>query len=293
MFIQLDRVSKRYGEKVVISDVSLQIHQGECLVLMGDNGSGKTTLLRLLAGLIYPTEGEVLRKIPGGTKKTLNRKTGYAIDRLPVTNFTAMEYLLAMGLMQGLSKKEIQYQTDKWFELFGLIEDKNEQIASYSKGMRQKVNIMQSLLGDPELLLLDEPLSGLDRNSQRNLIQLLLEYKKTKMTLVCASHEPYIVSELADRVAEMQRGKLIRLLQPEEIVTIDTTLVRVTNLSEAEAKLLSTAEGIIELSIQNTQSKKEAEPELAIIMHSSHSDLLLAHILAQGGSIQSVTKEEK
>ncbi|MBD7967310.1 ATP-binding cassette domain-containing protein [Paenibacillus gallinarum] len=290
MVIQLDEVSKRYGEKVVISDVSLQINQGECLVLMGDNGSGKTTLLRLLAGLIYPTEGKVLRKITGGTKKTLIRRTGYAIDRLPVTNFTAEDYLLAMGLMQGLSKKETLYQTGVWFELFGLMEDKNELIASYSKGMRQKVNIMQSLLGDPELLLLDEPLSGLDRNSQKNLIQLLSEYKKTKMTLVCASHEQLIVSELADRVVEMHRGKLIRLLQPEEIVTVDTTLVRVTNLSEADAKILSTAEGIIELS---TQSKKEAEPEITIIMHSSHSDILLAQILAKGGSIQSVTREEK
>lgn len=290
MFIQLEQVSKRYGEKGVISDVSLQIDQGECLVLMGHNGSGKTTLLRLLAGLIYPTEGKVLRRITGGNKKTSARRTGYAIDRLPTAKFTAEDYLLAMGLVQGLSKKDILYQTGMWFELFGLMEDKNELIVSYSKGMRQKVNIMQSLLGDPELLLLDEPLSGLDRNSQKNLIQLLLEHKKRKMTLVCASHEHLIVSELADRVVELQRGKLIRMLQPEEIVTADTVVVRVTNLSEAAAKGLSTADGIIEL---RTQSKKEAEPEVTIIMHSDHSDTLLAHILAKGGSIQSVTREEK
>lgn len=290
MIIQLDEVSKRYGEKVVISDVSLQIDQGECLVLMGHNGSGKTTLLRLLAGLIYPTEGKVQRRITGGNKMTSARRTGYAIDRLPVTNFTAEDYLLAMGAIQGLNKKDILYQTGMWFDLFGLMEDKNEQIISYSKGMRQKVNIMQSLLGDPELLLLDEPLSGLDRKSQKNLIQLLSEYKKKKMTLVCASHEHLIVSELADRVVELERGKLMRMLQPEEIVTVDTVVVRVTNLSEAAAKGLSTAEGIIELS---AQLKKEAEPEVTIIMHSSHSDILLAHILAEGGSIQSVIREQK
>ncbi len=232
----------------------------------------------------------MLRTITEGNKKTSARKTGYAIDRLPVTNFTAEDYLLAMGAMQGLSKKDILYQTGMWFELFGLTEDKNELIASYSKGMRQKVNIMQSLLGDPELLLLDEPLSGLDRNSQKNLIELLSAYKKTKMTLVFASHEHLIVSKLADRVVELERGKLMRMLQPEEIVTFDTVVVRVTNLSEADAKVISTAEGIIELS---RQSKKEAEPEVTIIMHGSHSDILLAHILAKGGSIQSVIREGK
>lgn len=289
MLIQLEQVSKRYGEKEVISNVSLQIDEGECLVLMGHNGSGKTTLLRLLADLIHPTEGKVLREITGDTKKTLRRRTGYAIDRLPVTNFTAEDYLLAMGTIQGLSKKEILHQTGMWFELFGLTEDRKELIVSYSKGMRQKINIMQSLLGAPELLLLDEPLSGLDRNSQKNLIQLLSDHKKRKMTLVCASHEPLIVSELADRVVELQRGQLKQILQPEEIITMDTVVVRVRNLSEAAAKDLSTAEGIIEFS---TQSKKEAEPEVTIIMHSDYSDTLLAHILAKGGAIHSVTREE-
>ncbi|WP_211745863.1 ABC transporter ATP-binding protein [Paenibacillus sp. Marseille-Q4541] len=286
--IRLENVCKSFGEKHVISDVSLQIEQGECAVLMGHNGSGKSTLLRLLAGLIYPTQGRILRQAAQGKEKSFNRETGYAIDRLPWVHFTAEEYLLAMGYIQGLDKKTILTQTNTWFELFGLMEDRNQPLASYSKGMKQKVNVMQSLLGNPELVLLDEPLSGLDRKSQKQLIQLLFEHKKRGTTLVCASHETLIIQELADNVVELQRGNLMRIVNSEEIVTEDSrVVVQVINLSEAMLKNLTTYEGVIELSAQTIRETTE----VTIIIHANHSDRLLSLMLADGGSIQDVSRE--
>lgn len=284
--ICLDKISKRYGNKLVLSDVSLQIENGECIVLMGHNGSGKSTLLRLLAELIYPTQGKITRESVQKENKSLSRKTGYAIDRLPRIHFSAEQYLLAMGSIQGLSQKTVAKQVNHWFELFGLTEDRKEPLASFSKGMKQKVNLIQSMLGDPDLLLLDEPMSGLDKETQNNLIKLLIKYKKKDTILVCATHENFIVKELADRIVELERGKIKRIVMPEEIGIVDTVVVTVANLSEASLQPYALYEGVIELvPIENSNA------EVKITMYTDYSDILLSRILADGGSIQTVTRD--
>ena len=181
-------LGRRFGSKRVLRDLDLEVRAGELLLVTGPNGSGKSTLLALIAGLLAPTEGEIEVDLPRG-------RLGYlAHEALVYKELTALENLDLYGRLYHVHER--RETIGALLERFGLWEVRSERVASYSRGMTQRLALCRVLLHGPELLLLDEPYSGLDA-SARTLVDDVLAEAAGSRTLVVASHEPEHIRPLA------------------------------------------------------------------------------------------------
>jgi len=198
--IELRNVDKSFTKaKPVLQNIRLEIHGNECLVIVGHNGAGKSTLLKLIAGLTVPTRGNILYA-PGVA-------IGYAPEHFPKIRFRAEEYLYALGRMRRIPKPALRERIRELTELFDL--HASGPITQFSKGMAQKVNLMQAVLGKPDVFILDEPFSGLDAAAQAELSRLLQRFKREGMAIVLTCHEPALSDPIADRVVVLQNGGIV------------------------------------------------------------------------------------
>ncbi|NMO96256.1 ABC transporter ATP-binding protein [Paenibacillus lemnae] len=203
VLVTLNQVSKRYGRHIALHDVNWRICRGECAAITGDNGAGKSTLLHILAGLAMPDKGTII--INNGEVSI-----GYVPEFFPGLKFTPREYLAHMGRIQGLSKQAASKRVEGLISMFQMEQSSNRLMNGFSKGMLQKVNLMQALLGMPDLLVLDEPLSGLDEHVQHEIAKLLTEIKQQGTSIVMSVHEHLLISAVADRLVVMKNGKIMR-----------------------------------------------------------------------------------
>ncbi len=181
-------LGRRFGSKRVLRDLDLEVRSGELLLVTGPNGSGKSTLLALMAGLLAPTEGEIEVDLPRG-------RIGYlAHEALVYKELTALENLDLYGRLYHVPER--RETIGALLERFGLWESRHQRVGSFSRGMQQRLALCRVLLHGPELLLLDEPYSGLDA-SARTLVDDVLAESGGSRTLVVASHEPEHVRPLA------------------------------------------------------------------------------------------------
>ena len=186
--IQARDLGRRFGSKRVIRDLDLEVRAGELLLVTGPNGSGKSTLLALMAGLLAPTEGEIEVDLPRG-------RIGYlAHEALVYKELTALENLDLYGRLYHVVER--RETIGALLERFGLWEARHQRVGSFSRGMQQRLALCRVLLHGPELLLLDEPYSGLDA-SARGLVDDVLAEGAGAKTRVVASHEPEHVRPLA------------------------------------------------------------------------------------------------
>ncbi len=206
--IEVERVTKRYGEVVAVSDVSFELGPG-VTGLLGPNGAGKTTLLKMMAGLLGPTSGRVslfgqsLRRVP-----QLYRRMGYCPESERLYEYmTGGEFLVFSAQLQLLSDPENEAR--KALELVNLVPERDKKIRAYSRGMRQRLKVAQSLLHDPEVLLLDEPLKGADPTQRRILIDLIRALGQRGKTIVVSSHVLYEVERMASQIILIHRGRLL------------------------------------------------------------------------------------
>ena len=181
-------LGRRFDSKRVLRDLDLEVGAGELLLVTGPNGSGKSTLLSLMAGLLAPTEGEIEVDLPRG-------RIGYlAHEPLVYKELTALENLDLYGRLYHVPER--RETIGALLERFGLWEARHQRVGSFSRGMQQRLALCRVLLHGPELLLLDEPYSGLD-TSARSLVDDVLAEAAGSKTLVVASHEPEHVRPLA------------------------------------------------------------------------------------------------
>jgi ABC-type multidrug transport system ATPase subunit len=181
-------LGRRFGAKRVLRDLDLEVTAGELLLVTGPNGSGKSTLLGLMAGLLAPTEGEIEVELPRG-------RIGYlAHEPLVYKELTALENLDLYGRLYHVPER--RETIGALLERFGLWDARHERVGSFSRGMQQRLALCRVLLHGPELLLLDEPYSGLDA-SARTLVDDVLAEAAGSSTLVVASHEPAHLRPLA------------------------------------------------------------------------------------------------
>jgi heme exporter protein A len=187
-------LGRRFGPKRVLRDLDLEVRAGELLLVTGPNGSGKSTLLGLMAGLLAPTEGEIDVDLPRG-------RIGYlAHEPLVYNELTALENLDLYGRLYHV--RERRETIGALLERFGLWEARHQRVGSFSRGMQQRLALCRVLLHGPELLLLDEPYSGLDA-SARTLVDDVLAEAGGSRTLVVASHEPEHVRPLATQAVAL------------------------------------------------------------------------------------------
>ena len=215
--IQIHEVTKQFKDKkkyvTALKHVSFSVEKGEVVGLLGENGAGKTTLLRTIATLLTPTEGYV--QVAGyDTIKNPNEiKTKIGVlfggetglyDRL-----TARENLQYFALLYGLSKHETKVRIDDLARMFGMRDYLDRKVSGFSKGMRQKVAIARTLIHNPDIILFDEPTTGLDITSSNVFRQLVHQLKREGKTIVFSSHIMEEVSLLCDTVAMMHKGELV------------------------------------------------------------------------------------
>jgi ABC-2 type transport system ATP-binding protein len=208
--MDVDRVTKRYGQVAAVSDVSFQIEPG-VTGLLGPNGAGKTTLLKMMAGLLEPTSGSVhlfgqsLRRHP-----QLYRRLGYCPESERLYDYmTGGEFLQFSAELQQL--KDPEDAAHQALEQVDLLKEKDKKIRAYSRGMRQRLKVAQSLLHDPELLLFDEPLKGADPTQRRILIDLIRRLGEAGKTIVVSSHVLHEVERMASQIILLHRGRLLAL----------------------------------------------------------------------------------
>jgi ABC-2 type transport system ATP-binding protein len=201
-------LTKRYGDVVAVDDLSLEVPRGVVFGLLGPNGAGKTTTLRLLAGLARPTRGTVAiggQALSGGGKSRI----GY-LDQDPRFYgwMRGRELVELIGRLHGLRGAVLRGRADAALERVGLAEAARRRIGGYSGGMRQRLGIAQALVHEPDLLVLDEPVSSLDPEGRRDLLALIAELRG-ESTVIFSTHVLADVERIADRVAILDRGRLV------------------------------------------------------------------------------------
>ncbi|GBF77353.1 hypothetical protein PA598K_05899 [Paenibacillus sp. 598K] len=232
--VTLNKVTKEYGKRKVLNGISLTIHQGDCLIIRGSNGSGKSTLLRIVSGLIPITSGQ---RILGHTKLVI----GYTPDRLSQLRMTSTEYLTRMGSISNVPKKVLQERIKELHTFFNLEQSASLKMTQFSKGMLQKVNLMQATIKRPDLLVLDEPFSGLDKESVGHLLDSLQEIKAGGTAILAAVHDPLLASQLESQTYWIRQGKLSEesvestssgslFFYELECIVTEETLTRLTSL---------------------------------------------------------------
>ncbi len=207
--ISLDNVKKCYGSETVVSNVSFKVQAGECIVLVGHNGAGKTTLMKLMLGLTRPTSGnvEVLGANPAFSAAVAQHKTlGYLPESVAFYEaMTGHEILAFYARLKGASRQDCNNLLD----IVGLSHAAKRRVGTYSKGMRQRLGLAQAMLGDPQLLFLDEPTTGLDPLLRQQFYESIDGLHKEGATSIISSHALNEVEARADRFIIMKAGVLV------------------------------------------------------------------------------------
>ena len=209
VILEINNLSKVYQAKV-LDNISLSLRPGESLALVGANGAGKSTLIKIILGLVSPTTGEgSLMGYPFSDPRA-RIKVGY-LPEMPGywSELSAMELLEFAGAVRGLEKETIHSRTQQLLSALGLIKRGSRAMGGYSKGMLQRAGIAQALLHDPDFIILDEPMSGLDPRAQEKLRSILIELRKKGKALLVSSHSLEDIRTLCDRVVVLEKSKKV------------------------------------------------------------------------------------
>ena len=264
--IRVEGLRKTYragflGRRVpALRGVSFAVPEGEIYGFLGANGAGKTTCLKILTGLLYPDGGEAaIFERPLGAKG-VRRRIGYLPENPYFYEYlTARESLRFYGKLQGVPRREADARGSAALDRLDLAHAAGQRIREYSKGMRQRFGIAQALISNPDLLLLDEPLEGIDPRGRRMLKDLVLDLKAEGKTVLFSSHILADVEEIADRVCILHRGRVLRQGPLDEILRSRSTAtdvvladvgVALAERLESAAETLSSRDGTVRLRVR-------------------------------------------
>jgi len=210
--IRLTNLTKRYGSFTAVDGIDLQVPSGELFGFLGPNGAGKTTTLRMIAGILKPTSGIV--EIGGDDLERKPRKAKTRMGFIPDRPFvydklTGAEFLRFVAALYGQEGPVIERRMDELLKLFDLAPWKDELTESYSHGMRQKLIISSALIHQPEVIVVDEPMVGLDPKSARLLKDLFKEFTHRGGTILMSTHTLEVAEDMCDRIGIIQGGKIV------------------------------------------------------------------------------------
>jgi ABC-2 type transport system ATP-binding protein len=218
--VRLAGVSKRYSDVTAVDYLDLEVKRGEILGLLGPNGSGKSTTLKMILGLVKPDSGSVnvLGINVEDDPVAVKRKVGYVPESPRIYEFlTGLEFIDFTGDVFGMDAGEKKKRIEEFVKALDLEGREGDMMSSYSEGMKQKVVIISALMHKPELLLLDEPLSGLDPKSARIVKDLLRELASKGIAVIMSTHVLEIAQAICDRIAIMYGGRLLALGTMKEL----------------------------------------------------------------------------
>jgi ABC-2 type transport system ATP-binding protein len=207
--LEVQHISKSFNRKAALSDISLEVSEGEIFGLLGPNGAGKTTLIRIINKILEQDSGVVRLNGEILTERHLAQIGYLPEERGLYRNMTVESHALLLGQLRGLSANQAQIQMDHWLEKFQITDWKKKRIEELSKGMAQKVQFICTVLHDPKLFILDEPLSGFDPVNIELIMQELREMKQAGKTIILSTHNMKSVEEICDRAALIHQSKKI------------------------------------------------------------------------------------
>jgi len=245
--IELISVCKTYKPGLLkkrvqaVNDLNLNIYQGEVFGLIGSNGAGKSTTIRMLLGLIRPDSGSILFREKPLKDANIQREVGYLPENPYLyDHLTLLELLQFCGKTSGLESGQVKKRSQELMERLNLSEPQNRPLRTFSKGMLQRAGICFALLHDPSIIVLDEPMSGLDPIGRKMVFDLILELKDQGKTIFFCSHILNDVERLCDRIGLMNKGRLIKQFERGDfLLDIDKTIfLRTSILDEIQQQAI-------------------------------------------------------
>jgi len=207
--VELNHISKSFGAVKAVDDVSFTVEPGEIFGLLGPNGAGKTTAIRVLLDIFKPDSGTV--SILGGVMdESKKNRVGYMPEERGLYQDIPLERcLIYLATLKGMSQAEARLRAGEYLERFDLAQDKKKKVKELSKGMQQKAQLIVTLMHQPEMLIVDEPFSGLDPVNTQMVKDLLKEQRDRGVTILMSTHQMHQVEELCDRLVLIDRGRTV------------------------------------------------------------------------------------
>jgi len=211
MSVVVENLTKKYGAQKAVNDISFEINTGEVVGFLGPNGAGKSTTMKMITCFMAPTTGNV--NVEGSSihadSETVRKKIGYLPENNPLyLDMSIVDYLRFSAEIQGVNKKDIPNRISDMIERCGLTAEKHKNINELSKGYRQRVGLAQAMIHDPEVLILDEPTTGLDPNQIVEIRKLIKDLGKEK-TVILSSHILSEVEATCDRILIINKGRIV------------------------------------------------------------------------------------
>jgi len=218
--IKVNVLTKRFGSITAVNQISFDVSTGEVFGFLGPNGAGKTTTIRMLTGLLTPDSGNIF--IDGFDIKKNPIRTKMKMGVIPETSnvyvdLTAKQNIILAGKFYGMNKKELEERADSLLNEFGLYERKDDIVKTFSKGMKQRVNIASAVVHNPEILFLDEPTMGLDVQSQRLIRKIIRDMNQKGTTIFLTTHNIEEANIQCQRVGIINKGTIAAIDRPENL----------------------------------------------------------------------------
>ena len=266
--IEVKNVSKKYGDFEAIKDISFKIDEGEIVGFLGPNGAGKSTTMNMITGFIEPTSGKIIVNgfdIDRKAKKA-KKEIGYMPENVPLYNdLTVKEFISYMADLKLIKRKEKKAEVERVLNAVGVKDVQNKLIKNISRGYKQRVSLAGALVGNPKILILDEPTVGLDPKQVTEIRELIRSLKE-KHTVILSSHILSEVSQMCNKVIIINKGEIIKIGNPEEIEnqTNETNIISVVEEDEENKfeNVIKTVNSIKTVKfIENKENSKSYEIE--------------------------------
>lgn len=285
--IEISQLTKQFKSKVVVHKADLKIVKGEIFGLIGQNGAGKSTLLKMIGGLIYPSSGEIhlFDHAVGGNHAYFERMGLLIEDPGLFPRYSAYENLDLMAISYGL--KDRRKHINELLKLVGLNGSNKTKVKNYSMGMKQRLGIAVALMGSPDVLILDEPINGLDPQGISEVRKLILELNKTGMTIIISSHILEELSKVATKYAILHHGEIIEIHSKEEL------LLKCEVRIEVEVDEASLAIPILEEHLNINNYKVISDRTLYVYDTHVENHQITKVLVENGVSVQSIMKHKQ
>lgn len=215
--VSISSVSKKFGSVQAVDRVSLEVHPGEIFGLLGPNGAGKTTTIRMMLDIFKPDSGRI-EVLGGPLTIAKKRRIGYLPEERGLYKDLPVEQTLVfLATLKGLSEKEARHRLQGWLKRFDLYDHRQKKVQELSKGMQQKAQLIATLLHDPDLLVIDEPFSGLDPVNTRLVKEIIQEQRQAGKTIIMCTHQMYQVEALCSRIVLINQGRAVLYGEVAEI----------------------------------------------------------------------------
>ena len=288
--IEVKNVTKKYGKTVAVDNISFTINEGEIIGLLGPNGAGKSTTMNMLTGFIEQTEGEIIIDGYNMLKKPkkAKREIGYMPEGVPLyTDLTVKEFVTYMAQIKNVDRKLRKEKVEKIIEQTGLKDVENKLTRNLSRGYKQRVSMAGALVGEPKILILDEPTVGLDPKQITEIRALIKELGKTH-TVILSSHILSEVSQICNKVIIINKGKIVAIDTPENLEKkVESNNTTYVTVEDTENKMETIKEKIPE--IKEIKLIKENEDGTKQYVLESEKDVDLRKIVFNEFAKENIT----